>query len=181
MTCSLSTCDKPVKRAGYCYGHYMKNWRYGTPEPVFAPRWDDLRGQRFGSLVVTDQRVGRFWICKCDCGATTRADTGNLNRGSKISCGDSKAHHRKDFVSYSGAHERVRNDRGPADRLPCVGCNRPAQHWSYNHDDPDELHEDGLTSRRTVAYSQKPDHYSPRCVTCHKRFDLDRIDAQDVA
>lgn len=181
MACSLNNCDKPVKRAGYCYGHYMKNWRYGTPEPEHPARWDDIRGRRFGSLVVTDQRVGRFWICQCDCGATTRADAGNLNRGSNISCGDPKLHHRKEFVTYSGAHERVRSDRGQADLHPCADCGQSAKHWSYNHDDPDELREDGLTSGRSVAYSLNPDHYSPRCVPCHKRYDLDRIDAQRVA
>lgn len=47
---------------------------------------------------------------------------------------------------------------------------------------PEEQHEYGL-STNPVAYSMNPDHYQPRCVPCHKRYDLDRqgANAQGVA
>jgi len=178
-TCSLLDCDNPVKRLGFCYGHYMKQWRYGTPTPKHRRRWVDLTGQRFGALVVAYRR-NNGWICRCDCGAETFTRAGDLNRGSATSCGDRTIHLRREDVGYSAAHDRVRRDRGQVQAHECVGCGTQAQHWSYDHSDPDELHAEGL-SARPVAYSVKPEHYSPRCIKCHKRFDLDHIDAFRVA
>ena len=174
-TCSLPDCDKPVKRSCLCYGHYMKQWRYGTPTPVHPSRATDLTGRRFGHLVAVE-RVGNRWLCRCDCGRTTVVRVGDLNRGSAASCGDRRTHRRQDEVGYSSAHDRVRRDRGLVQRYDCVDCGARAQHWSYDHADPDELHEDGI-SARPVAYSLKPEHYQPRCISCHKRFDLGRHDA----
>ena len=178
-TCSLSDCDKPVKRGGYCYGHYMKNWRYGTPTPKRKAQWEDLTGRSFGELTPVARVNGKWW-CRCSCGSTTTVRSGDLNRGTVTTCGDKIKHWRSDDIGYSMAHSRVRQDRGSIHVQQCVGCGSQAQHWSYNHDDPDELFDDNLSSH-PVAYSVKPSHYSPRCVPCHKRFDLDRRDAHRVA
>ena len=176
IRCSLDECDKPVKRAGYCYGHYMKNWRYGTPTPQFQSRVQDVRGQRFGTLEVVE-RVGHNWRCKCDCGRERNVSAGDLNRyRDTATCGHAATHWRSSDAGYTAAHRRCRSDRGQVQDHDCVGCGRQAQHWSYNHDDPDERHASGL-SARPVAYSLNPEHYSPRCVACHKRFDLGRTDA----
>lgn len=179
-TCSLAGCDKPIKRGGYCYGHYMKAWRYGTPTPQHAPRWVDLIGRRFGALVVTEDRDGSKWACRCDCGATTAVRAGDLNRGGVTSCGNRSTHHRRDDIGYGMAHERVRADRGRVQLHDCIDCGNEAQQWSYDHADPDEMHAHHL-SANPIAYSNNPEHYSPRCVKCHKRFDLDRIDAFRVS
>lgn len=175
-TCKLDECAKPVKRAGYCYSHYMKNWRYGTPTPVFEKRWVDIQGQRFGSLIVIE-RVGDKWRCACDCGRDRLASAGELNReGQSNTCGDRYTHRRRNDSGYGAAHERVKRDRGPIRSQQCIDCEAPARHWSYNHDDPNELFDTEL-STNPIAYSLDPKHYSPRCVPCHKRFDLDRIDS----
>lgn len=175
-TCSLTDCDKPIKRAGFCYGHYMKNWRYGTPTPDFGPSWVDIRGQRYGLLVVRE-RVDHRWLCDCDCGRTRLVSAGDLNRhADSATCGDRRTHRRLDTAGYTAAHERCRRDRGRVQDHACADCGNSAQHWSYNHDDPDERLAHGL-SQRPIAFSLKPEHYSPRCVPCHKRFDLGRLDA----
>lgn len=172
-TCTVDGCAKPIKRYGYCYGHYMKNWRYGTPTPQHATRWEDIRGQRFGTLTVT-ARDGSRWACECDCGQEATRSAGDLNRGGDSStCGDRRAHHRTGD-SYSVAHSRTRTDRGSAKLYQCVNCGNGAQHWSYNHDDPDERTGPDYTGKYIVPYSLDPNHYSPRCVPCHKRFDLGR-------
>lgn len=172
--CSLDECDKPVKRRGYCYSHYMKAWRYGTPTPSFDPKWVDLRGRRFGTVVV-QERQGQRWLTVCDCGRERLASAGELNRsGDAATCGHRPSHRRSETAGYSAAHDRVRRDRGPITDHACIDCGRQAQHWSYNHDDPQELLAHGL-SVRPVAYSLTPAHYSPRCISCHKRFDLGRI------
>lgn len=51
-----------------------------------------LTGQRFGRLVVGKRLEGfagkgSHWSCKCDCGSTTVASTGNLRKGTIKSCG----------------------------------------------------------------------------------------------
>lgn len=176
-TCRVDGCEQPVKRvrSGYCYGHYMKNWRYGTPTPVFEPTYTDVSGQRFGTLVATS-RQGRFWVCDCDCGATRLATTNALRQfGDSNTCG-TPGRHLADTCGYSAAHNRVRRLRGAASNRQCVDCGVGAFHWSYDHSDPDELMAHGR-SGRPMAYSAKIEHYVPRCVSCHKRHDLAIIHA----
>lgn len=71
----------------------------------------------------------------------------------------------RERIGYRAAHRRVRAQRGPASDYRCVSCGRPAVHWSYSHDDPDEQLEDGS------PYSADPAHYRPRCAKCHRVFD----------
>lgn len=52
----------------------------------------DLTGQRFGRLVVShrtlsDKTPNACWVCACDCGNTTIANSSNLRSGGKKSCG----------------------------------------------------------------------------------------------
>lgn len=176
-TCQISGCGLRVKRKGLCYGHYMKQWRYG--DPLHEPRRThvDLVGHRFGLLVVRGYVQGgrsnvSRWLCDCDCGATTLVRTGDLNRGTVTTCAAS-SHTFEETAEYSAAHERVRVAKGSASTYPCVDCGGPAAHWSYDHADPDER-----TSGRVKGnppYSLDPDHYDPRCVACHKVFDLDYL------
>ena len=175
--CPVDGCPKGAYRKGYCYGHYMKVWRYGTPEPVFPPKWEDVAGARFGMLRVTNERDGRFWVCRCDCGATVKRDVGNLRRtGDTNTCGIELRHY-DPGSGYGAAHDRVKRTYGPASSHACTDCSGPAYHWSYDHEDPNErLHE--YAPGRYAAYSHSPDHYQPRCVPCHKRYDLGRRDAR---
>lgn len=178
-TCTVAGCDKtPRSRGPYCYGHYMKNWRYGTPEPSHPQRWTDHTGERFGLLVVVE-RIEVMWRCTCDCGNETLVRSGDLQRGTVATCGDRATHHRRDDAGYSAAHGRVHSEHGRAASHMCVDCGSPARHWSYNHDDPDERL--SRTARiKGIAFSLDPMHYSPRCVPCHKRFDLDKINAAQL-
>jgi hypothetical protein len=58
------------------------------------PALIDLAGERFGRLTVLS-RIPRErqrgthtqWNCRCDCGATTTAQAGNLRSGNTTSCG----------------------------------------------------------------------------------------------
>lgn len=171
--CSVDGCKADVHAKGYCYAHYMKAWRYGTPTPQHPSRIVDLTGSTFGLLTVVE-RQGKKWLCHCDCGATTLVRPGDLNRGTASSCGSTRLHRRQDSAGYRAAHDRVYRDRGRAADHQCVDCGQPAHHWSYNHDDPDERTSRSLPTNG-IAFSLKPDHYSPRCVPCHKTFDLNAI------
>lgn len=75
-----------------------------------------------------------------------------------------------DDATYSAAHQRVRKLRGRASDAPCVDCGAAAAQWSYDRNDPNE--KSGEYQGRPTVYSTDADHYSPRCVPCHKRFDL---------
>ena len=172
LECALESCARPVKRAGLCYSHYMKQWRYGTPTPVHAPRWEDAAGQRFGTLVAVERRARR-WLCRCDCGAERLASLGELRRaGDTNRCGI-PGRHLAEVVGYGAAHDRVRRANGSASGHACVDCGGRAAQWSYDHEDPDEIQASGL-SAGPISYSVKPEHYVPRCISCHKLFDLSR-------
>ena len=176
-TCTVAGCTRPIKRVGFCYGHYMKNWRYGTPEPEHSIRRADLVGKTFGSLVVQGyDRATRKWSCTCACGATLLAGTTALTRRGQRSCQRCAGRARRQpDAGYGSAHRRVRTERGPATDHRCVDCGKAAAHWSYDHADPDELI--ATDGAHPIAYSLSSIHYEPRCVPCHKRFDLDRTDA----
>lgn len=73
-------------------------------------------------------------------------------------------------VTYSGAHQRVNSVRGRADAQTCSDCGHPAAHWSYNRSGVAESIDD-----RGIRYSSDPTQYDPRCVPCHKRFDLEAL------
>lgn len=69
-------------------------------------------------------------------------------------------------LSYGAVHDRLRRLYGPASGYACVDCSGVAAHWAYDHADPDEKTSD------CGPYSVKPEHYVPRCVSCHKCRDL---------
>lgn len=76
---------------------------------------------------------------------------------------------------YDAVHHRLRTHRGVARELVCVDCGGPAEEWSYDHDDPDELLHtkirESMFSKTPPKYSRDLSHYSPRCVPCHRSFD----------
>ena len=181
-TCSVDGCGNPVKRFGYCYGHYMKNWRYGTPTPEHKPRQGDLVGRRYGTLTVAAYEGGGDWRCECDCGGVRVCQAGALNRtGNAATCGDRAVHSRAESAGYTAAHRRMDSDYGKAKTHACVDCGGAAKDWSYDHEDTDELLAYGL-SVNPIAYSLKPEHYQPRCKSCHTKFDNGHVNsASNVA
>ncbi len=72
----------------------------------------------------------------------------------------------KAIVKYSRAHQRVRAARGSARAQECLHCGGTAEHWAYDHTDPDEL-----TADEGHPYSLDVSRYSPLCVPCHRLYD----------
>ena len=178
--CTAKNCAKPVKRAGLCYGHYMKQWRYGTPEPEHKSRYEDVSGRRFGTLVAISYNGNGNWLCECDCGSrVTRALSADLKRRKRPTCGNGMCR-RDEVPSYAAVHQRLVNDLGQASRYECADCPAGARQWSYDHQDSEELHSlDEATLG--IAYSADQGHYQPRCVPCHKRFDLSHQNGTHLA
>lgn len=48
---------------------------------------DDIKGVRFGRLVVQKYVGNRMWECRCDCGSTTKVLGYDLKNGKTRSCG----------------------------------------------------------------------------------------------
>lgn len=76
--------------------------------------------------------------------------------------------------SYRGVHGRIVRIRGKATNHTCVDCGRQAEQWSYDHGDPNEK----LSTPHGYRYSLDIDHYDPRCIVCHLRFD--RLGGRDA-
>ena len=137
-------------------------------------RLPDMAGQRFGRLKViefTEMRKGEsFWLCLCDCGATTEVRGWMLRNSTTRSCGclhrEVVRADRTATPSYGAIHSRLRITRGPAGDNRCVDCGDRAEQWSYDHDDPN-----ALVSEIGHPYSADLAHYEARCCSCHRRFD----------
>jgi len=86
---------------------------------VLADHRDDLRGQRFGRLVVTDSagRQGKkgLWLCRCDCGNVTVVEGSNLHSTNTQSCGCLKLIHddcdSAEYVSWAAMIQRCCNSK----------------------------------------------------------------------
>ena len=139
----------------------------------------DLTGQAFGHLTVVERdgsdRLGRArWLCQCACGANTTVRSLDIRYGHVVSCGCHRRRltelmgraNRRESVTYHGAHKRVRLAHGKATEHACVDCGGAAADWSYNHTDPN-----ADIDVRGRVFSMQPEHYSPRCRSCHHKFD----------
>ncbi len=170
MLCVVTGCGKRSRAVGsdWCEAHYMRMYRNGTLDPV-PPRGPnvDLTGTTFDLLTVTEWLGRGWWSCECQCGNVVRRSTGALNRAeARKTCGDKRVHYRY-ATTYNAIHQRLYVDRGSAADFDCVDCGHPAKQWSYDRADPNEM-----VDPKIGPYSLDLMHYEPRCVSCHKRFDL---------
>lgn len=81
--------------------------------------------------------------------------------------------------TYSAIHYRLDRKHGRASEHLCTDCGAPAQDWSYDGTDPNEVH--GRAGGSVLAYSLDLDRYVPRCRPCHSRFDAKRQEVHFVA
>jgi hypothetical protein len=74
-------------------------------------------------------------------------------------------------LTYARVHQRIRRSLGQASQFQCWNdCGRQAQHWAYDHGDPDEL------IGKEGPYSVAADYYMALCVPCHSRMDRAWLD-----
>lgn len=112
----------------------------------------DLKGQRFGRLVVVkeDGHIGTTiaWECLCDCGNTTRVQGGHLQSGGIRSCGcmyRGKLHHSYDpnktdeerllkrYVLGKHTLYGFRNKVYKRDKYTCQVCNQVGGKLNAHH------------------------------------------------
>lgn len=162
--CAVDGCDRARVQREWCKAHYARWHKHGD----------------VGSADVLDRSEPR--ICSID-GCTNPHDSNGYcsphahrarryahpeGRPTKPPAGD-RARWRKDEVGYMGAHNRTRRLKGNAKCQSCTHCGNPAHDWAYDHEDPNELHDD--IGGYVVPYSVDPDHYIALCKSCHTTFD----------
>lgn len=167
--CTAEGCTTKVRsaQADYCEMHYGRIRRNGHLDRV-APEYRESRG--ICTIAGCDSADrGPHGLCDVHYARLQRNGHPLALRGMSRGAGSDSPSWRGADIKYNAAHTRVRAERGPARHHRCIDCGNQAAHWSYDHTDPEECRaEVGL------SYSTKPEHYDPRCVPCHKTFDLGR-------
>lgn len=149
-TCVIPECGKFVHGHGWCFKHYQR-WRAHGDPLALLPSYDECQVEGCAKPL----RSKRSGLCE-------------MHYVRRYRHGDPNAvmDTRKPLVLYRAAHARIQRDRGFARDYMCVDCNRPADDWSYDHSDPDEL-----VSQGGQPYSLDIMCYEPRCTPCHAVFD----------
>lgn len=176
--CTLEGCQKKPrsKYADLCAMHYHRKYRHGSPGEAAARKRD---GRNEFCCVPGCMNADRYvgYCAKHDARMRRHGDPHKVvaPKDRNMPTGVDHPNWVGNHAGYTTSHSRVARERGKAELHQCVDCGTKASHWSYGHDAPDEKVEsmDGLR----VAFSPTADYYSPRCVPCHKRFDLGRLDA----
>lgn len=168
--CSIDGCARGTRsiRGGLCEMHYYRVRRSGSAgDPDSRKQWSGTC--RYAGC-DRDDAGGDGWCTLHARRVRVHGDPDVVGRATPTP-GEMHPQWQGDDIGYSGVHTRLRKDRGSASNYPCTDCGQPAEHWSYDHDDLNEkLATEG-------PYSTNLDHYSARCVPCHKRFDLARAAA----
>jgi len=208
VTCSIVGCDATVRATGWCKRHYNTWYRTGDPlsPPHYIPndkcradgcntaprsKMADYCEMHYGRLrrngtLFNIQRPTECVAPGCavdvHCCGMCQKHHGRFNRHGHFDAlagpgvtGERNHSWTGDDASYRAVHMRITNTQGPARLHQCVDCTSQAAHWSYDHGSGIEQQ-----SEQGFAYSTDMSHYQPRCVSCHKAFDLNRIDGTDV-
>ncbi|WP_200215402.1 hypothetical protein [Micromonospora coerulea] len=155
-----------------------KHRRTYVPTPRATTRPSQQKhapGNRYGTLTLLDRIEGSGEpraLFRCDCGNVKALQINNVARGVTTNCADRVNHpdpRRKDRLTYDGAHNRVKGQRGSASDYLCR-CGKQAEQWAYSHADfRQRADSEGRETGR--PHSANPDHYLPMCRSCHSRFD----------
>lgn len=146
-----------------CAKHYHRIYRTGTLA-LSNPQRPTRETCIVDGCTKLDQGADR--LCGKHHSRKLRNGDPELLRGPHIMVGPENPTWRGDQAGYVAAHDRVRRAYGSAKLHDCTDCGRRAAHWSYNHTD------ENASFHNDLPFSGDPHHYSPRCVQCHKVFDL---------
>lgn len=187
MKCSVTLCDKEALARGYCNTHYMRVRRTGTADdPVKVIRLCSIEGcveihesrglcklhygqlrRTQGNRSCTVEGCSRPHEAKglCNRHYQRLRDTGSIEL--TVLVGELSPKWQGDDITYAAAHRRLEAARGPASNYLCLICACPAQQWSYDHTDPDELF-----NPKGQPYSANIYFYEALCLKCHRHQDL---------
>ena len=155
-TCSVESCDRPIKARGWCHAHYMRWHATGDPgtTPVQPPRPTICAVEGCEGKPKGRQWCGRHyqrWQATGDPLGVIGRDPERVG----------------DAAGYAAVHRRLRV-AGPIAERPCVECGAPAEEWAYDHTAPDERRDD----KTGLPFTTDLSHYQPMCRKCHRAFDM---------
>lgn len=168
--CSISGCVRPAKSRGWCETHYFRWYRTGNAGDAEIL----VKGLNSTGLCTHDDCSkpvkGMMLYCSMHLARNYRHGDMDTVKTPERKWGEENPNWVGEDVGYGGAHCRIYRARGNATEYPCVDCFDQAAQWSYRHGSERENTEwmDG----KLVPYSPDPMDYDPRCVPCHKAFDL---------
>ncbi len=153
-TCSQDQCGRKHYAKGFCGRHYQRHLAGKPMEPApLINKGQDCSIEDCVSEAAYTGLCQKHYRRHQRYGDTsTVRDTAGANNGRW-----------KDAPGYNAAHLRM----GKASDHRCVTCGDPAEEWSYDYADTDEL----TCPRRGLRYSLKREHYSTRCKPCHRLYD----------
>lgn len=173
--CTVDGCSR-APRSAYaenCETHYYRLRRRGTLD-LTRPQRPSRGICRIDGCGKADK--GPHGYCSKHHARLTRNGGPLTLRGPNAPSGEDNPHWTGANATAGAVHQRVRKARGSAAGWGCTDCAKPAEHWSYDHTDPDERQD-----ATKGPYSLDIDRYFPRCVRCHKRFDMDYLAAKRAA
>lgn len=157
-TCSVNDCLNEARRcrASLCEKHYYRKRRTGSTDlPERVP---------ISALPCTvdgcaNPRKTRAGYCGMHHERTRRHGSPDITYGNGRWTGSR--------ATYDAIHQRLRGERGRASTHQCIDCGKRAAQWSYGH-----ARGPGYRECEVGPYSVDLTDYDPRCVSCHKKFDL---------
>lgn len=203
--CTVPGCDRAYRARGFCATHYARWQHHGThvlpakttyttctidgcqrrPRSRVSPYCEThyYRIRRTGSAADPHRISGRCAAAGCISDAAHGDGYCRLHYLRLKNRGDVGFEFTEDnHPGWTGneatnhaVHQRIKSRRGRARHQLCVDCGKQARHWSYNHEDPHERQDPDHG-----PYSLNIGNYDPRCVSCHKRFDLAFIRSRRV-
>lgn len=177
--CTVDGCEREAtrRRRTWCEMHYYRARRTGTTELIqrTSPKGRPIKAQRRqrGQCSVEGCELidaGPHRMCAKHWTRVQRHGSPDVvihQRDRNLPRRERSRHWTGDDASYFAIHQRLRYQRGPARTHVCVDCGNHARQWSYQRTG-------GPSQRESPEgpYSVDLDDYVPRCVPCHKKFDL---------
>lgn len=163
--CTVADCDKTARTpaAQWCEMHYYRFRRRGT---LTARPWH-RRGRCAVEGCGGSERC--FGYCARHEARFRRHGSPDIVLEPVPRRGPEHGSWLGDAAGYEAVHSRLVVRYGKAKDHQCVDCGGRAAHWSYDRGDDREK------QSPRGPFTHNLDAYSPRCVSCHKRLDLDYI------
>ncbi|WP_197517043.1 LuxR C-terminal-related transcriptional regulator [Mycobacterium sp. E2699] len=164
--CVVKGCTRPRgNKDGYCNGHARQLKDTGAVTPSFQPRMKQPKFCNFDGCTGKAKSKGY-----CEAHLRQLRVHGHMVPIRTIF----------DECTYTGAHHRCRALWGRVHKYPCVWCGDLAEEWAYDGTDQSELYDtkQDWQLRSIVPYSRFPEFYMPMCKRCHKKLDMERLQAE---
>lgn len=160
--CAVDDCDREIWCRGWCSVHYQRWRRHGDPLTLVNMTGDGC------SVADCDRPYYGRGFCELHHRRLRLHGDPAIVLPGNTAAGVANTSWMGDRLGYAAAHSRVYAAFGVASGHTCQHCGVQAEHWAYDHSDPDEL-----ADENGWKYSADPTHYVSLCAPCHRRFDAD--------